>query len=162
MSDAVPDQGAVAPEPEPKPAKTPRTPRATLNIALIAYIAITAAYGLPMLLWPTFLYDTVGGASRNGLVGLVTTRWAGGVLIGLAIGALFVLARPRGQRTFVTMISIHTALAAAGIWISVANGEWGDAGIDSWFYLLSGVVVAALSAYLWFARFKAREVLAMP
>ena len=156
------DSEKVAPSTAPVP-KEPRTPRAVLNTGLMVYIAVNLAYGLPMLLWPKLLWETIGGADTDAAgAALLTTRWAGGVLVGLAMGAIFVLMRPTGQRTFVTTIAIHTALAAAAILVSAANGEWDDAGVEEWFYWLSGIVVASESAYLWYARFKARAVLAMP
>lgn len=167
MTDDIGDQlGPVGEgaETSPPPApKEPRTPGAVLATGLFVYIAVNVAYGLPMLVWPELLWETIGGADADtaGMV-LATNRWAGGVLLGLAAGAVFVLMRPTGQRTFVTMLCIHTALAAAAILYSISTGEWDDAGIAAWFAWLSAIVVAAESGYLWYARVKARSVLAMP
>ncbi len=150
----TPESATPAPTP-----KEPRSPRHTLNIALLAVVALDVGYGLPMLLWPNLLWGTIGGADGRHLEALETNRWAGGLLIGLGIGALFVIAKPRGQRTIVTMFAIQSAIVAAALVLSAVNGEFSDV-LDAWFYWLAAVVTAATSLYLWYARLKARAVLA--
>lgn len=147
------------PAPQPTPARTPRTPRGTLNLALIAYIAVNLAYGIPLLLAPDFLWGTIAGAAPAAETALATTRWAGGILIAWAAGAFLLMAVPRGQRTFVTTLALQYSLAAGAIVLSILFGEFEDAGFRDWFPWLSAVLVALVALYLWFARLKARDML---
>ncbi len=150
----------ASPSSAPTPApKTPRSPRHTLNLALLVLVGLDLGYGLPMLLWPGLLWGTIGGADGLHLEALKTNRWAGALLVGLAIGALFVMARPAGQRTIVTMFAIQSAIAATALVLSAVNGELSGV-LDAWFYWLAAVATAATSLYLWYARLKARSVLA--
>ncbi len=156
------DPGAFQAEsqPEPRAKRKPRTPRGTLNLALFAYMAVNLAYGIPMLVFPAFLWGTIAGAEGQALAALETTRWGGGILVALAIGAFLLLAVPRGQRTFVTTLALHYSLAAGGILLSILAGEFDEVdGLRDWFPWVSLLVVAAVALYLWLARFKARDLL---
>ncbi len=155
MSDDAPRQ-----ESEPKPPKEPRSPGAVVRTALLIYIVVNVAYGLPMLLWPDLIWGTIGGADGLRLEALESMRWAGGVLLGLAIGAFFAFTRPAGQWTLMMGIGAHTSLAAVGIWLSLLAGEWTPT-IDLWFVWLAAIVVPIESLYIWYARFKGRELLAV-
>ncbi len=142
------------------PRRAPRTPRGTLNAALVAYMAINLAYGVPMLLFPNFLWGTIGGAEGQALEALESTRWAGAILVAFAAGVFLLLAVPRGQRTFVTTLALHYSLAAAALLFSTLTGEFDDiVGLRAWFPWLATVVVALAALYIWYARFKARDLL---
>lgn len=156
MSD---NQEPAAEAQAPKP-KKPRSERAIVRTALFIYIVVNVAYGLPMLLWPELIWDTLGGADTAALEVLSTTRWAGGVLVGLAVGAFFAFTRPAGQWTLMMGIAMQTTLAAVGIWLSLLAGEWTPT-IDLWFVWVAAVVVPAESLYLWYARIKGRDLLAL-
>lgn len=147
-------------QPQAEAPKTPRSERSVVRTALAIYIAVNVAYGLPMLLWPDLLWGTVAGADGLRLEALLTTRWAGGVLLGLAFGALLAFTRPAGQWTLMMGIAAQTSLAAVGIWLSLLAGEW-TPGVDLWFVWIAAMVVPAESLYLWYARFKGRELLAV-
>ncbi len=146
-----------SPAPAPKEPRQPLSAAATLRLAIVLYIAVTIGYGLPMLVWPNLLWDTIAGASGDELAGLVSVRWAGGVLVGLGIAAFLVLAKPKGQRSFVSGMTFHTSLAAAAILVSSINGELDV--VDAWFRWASFIVVAVLAVYLWLARWRARDLL---
>ncbi len=128
-------------------------------MALLTYIAINLAYGVPLLLAPDFLWGTIAGASGQAEAALATTRWGGAILVAWAVGAFLLMAVPRGQRTFVTTLALQYSLAAAAIALSAVAGEFDDAGIRAWFPWASVVVVGAGSLYLWYARLKARDLL---
>lgn len=146
------------PEPAAE-ARKPRTPRGTLNLALIAYIAVNLAYGVPLLIAPDFIWGTIAGASGEAEAALSTTRWGGAILVAWAVGAFLLMAVPRGQRTFLTTLALQYSLAAAAIAVSALAGEFDDAGIRTWFPWLSVTVIGAGALYLWFARLKARDLL---
>ncbi len=143
----------------PAPQRTPRSPRGTLNLALITYIAVNLAYGIPLLLAPDFLWGTIAGADASAEAALATTRWAGGVFVAWAVGAFLLMAVPRGQRTFLTTLALQYSLAAAAIVLSILFGEFDDAGIRPWFPWVSAVIVGLAGLYLWLARLKARDLL---
>ena len=156
-SDDQPQQPA---QPPPPPRKEPRTPRQVLSIAMVATATVDLGFGLPALVWPNLLWDTVGGADGGALAALESARWAGALLVAFGIGAVFVLMRPRGQRTMVTVLCIQASLTAAAILFSAANNEF-DGVVDDWFYWATGAATTLVAAYLWFARFKARSELAL-
>lgn len=159
FQDIPPPEGVEAP-PTGRPAKEPRQPLsavATLRLAIVLYIVETIGYGLPMLIWPELLWDTIAGASGPELDGLVSVRWAGGVLVGLGLGAFLVLAKPKGQRSFVTAMTFHSSLAGAALLVSSINGELDV--VDAWFRWASVIFVGVLAIYLWLARWRARDLL---
>ena len=145
--------------PETKPPKEPRSPRATLSLALLAYIAGNTVYGLPMILVPGVIWDTIGGAEGDAQAALESNRWVGGLLLALAFGALLVLRNPRGQRTFVTTLALGDAAMATLLVLGVISGEF-DEVVDAWFVWVTAVGLGAISAGLWWGRLKARSVLA--
>ena len=129
-----------------------------LRIALIAYIAEHALYGIPMLVWPGLLWETIAGAEGDALKGLESNRWAGALLVAWGFGAILVLLRPRGQRTFLTTIAIQTSLASGALFYSSVTGEFDV--VDAWFRWASVLAIGALALYLWGARWRARDILA--
>jgi hypothetical protein len=145
--------------PEPAPAKEPRPPGSTLAIALLAYTAGNTLYGLPMLLAPGLIWGTIAGAEGDARTALESTRWVGALLLALAFGALLLLIRkPTGQRTFVTTLALGDAAMAAALVLGIASGDF-DGIVDAWFVWATALGLAAISGYLWWARFKARSLL---
>ena len=141
------------------PPRQPLSPAATLRVAILLYIVETIGYGLPMLVWPQLLWEDIAGASGDALDGLVATRWAGGVLVGLGVGALMVLLKPAGQRTFVSAMAIHTSLAGAAVVYSMLSDELDV--VDAWFRWVSLLLLAGLAGFLWLARWRAKGILKM-
>lgn len=144
---------------EPRLEPAPRSSRSVLNRALLAYLAINLAYGVPLLLAPDFLWGTIAGAGGEAQAALATTRWGGAILLAWAVGAFLLMAVPRGQRTFVTTLALQYSLAAAAIALSAVTGEFDDAGIRAWFPWVSVVVIGAGALALWHARLAARDLL---
>ena len=139
--------------------KEPRTPRATLNLSLLAYIAGNAVYGLPMVLAPGLIWGTVGGADGDAATALESTRWVGALLLALAFGALLVLRKPAGQRSFVMTLALGDAAMAALLILGVLGDDF-DGVVDAWFVWATAIGLAVISAGLWWSRLKARALLA--
>jgi len=137
----------------------PRTPESTLNTALLAYAIVALVYGVPILLIPQVFWGDIGGGSDVAVAFLEGFRWAGGVLGGLALGVLLSIREHRGQRTLVTAVALATAGAAVGLWVSALAGELDF--LHAWFYWLATIVTSVLGLYLWWARFRARDILGL-
>lgn len=135
----------------------PRSAPATLRLAVLAYVVVNLGYGLPMLLWPTLLWGNIAGAAGAALDGLVSVRWAGAVLVAHGIGGILVFLRPKGQRTYVTAMTLQFTLAAVAIGTSITLGEFDVVAL--WFRWVSLFVVALAALYLWMARWRARDLL---
>lgn len=149
----------MEPEIEETVEKEPRTPRATLNLSLLAYIVGNSVYGLPMILAPGLIWDTIGGADGDAATALESTRWVGALLLALAFGALLVLRKPAGQRSFVMTLALGDA-AMAALLVLGALGDDFDGVLDAWFVWVTAIGLAVISAGLWWSRFKARALLA--
>ena len=144
---------------EEVPEKEPRTPRATLNLALLAYIAGNTVYGLPMVLVPGLIWGTIAGAEGDVAEALESNRWVGGLLLALAFGALLILRKPAGQRSFVMTLALGDAAMAALLVLGALGNDF-DGVVDAWFVWASAVGLALISAGLWWSRLKARALLA--
>ena len=113
-------------------------------------------FGLLLLFFPRFLLDTIGGGADIFDRAFDLMRFSGGALVALAVGALLVLRKPAGQHTLVTVMAIEATLVAAAI---ITNIAIDDTPTDLWFELVVAIVSAALAAYLWWARIRARKLL---
>jgi hypothetical protein len=143
-------------QPTPKAARVPRTPEGTLGVALLVYAAVNGVSGLLIAFLPRLFWDTIGGASGDLGRALDSTRFAGGALIALAIGALLVLRRPDGQHTLVTVFALEATFVAAGLATNVLVDDTVTHVAFDWVMLLG---CAAVAGYLWWARVKARKIL---
>jgi hypothetical protein len=139
-----------------EPQRPKRTPEGTLGIALLAYAGLNGLSGLLILLFPRFFWDVIGGAADLYGRAYDSTRFAGGALIALAVAALLVLRKPKGQNTLVTIMAVEATLVALGV---VANIAFDDTPTDLWFELLMAAGSLGLAGYLWWARIVARRVL---
>jgi hypothetical protein len=102
-------------------------------------------YGLAFLLAPTILFSMSqdpGFPTHPGWV-----RWAGGTLIGLAVGIWIASNDPAKQRPFVIALAIGDGLAALSHLYSILSGEYQGVG---WFILTPAVLAAGIAlAMLW-------------
>jgi hypothetical protein len=102
-------------------------------------------YGLAFFLAPTILFSMSqdpGFPTHPGWV-----RWAGGTLIGLAVGIWIASNDPVKQRPFVIALAIGHGLAALSHLYSILSGEYQGVG---WFILTPAVLAAGIAlAMLW-------------
>jgi hypothetical protein len=145
----------VPPEATSKPLAG-RSPEGTLATALLAYAAVNGLSGLLIALFPTAFWDTIGGAADIYDRAYDSTRFAGGALLALAIGALLVLRRPAGQQTLVTVFALEATLVTLAVFTNIVAD---DAPTDLWFEIVMLLGAGAVAGYLWWARFKARRIL---
>ena len=91
-----------------------------LKAGLILTIVIDLVYGVMFILAPTFYFDLAG----NDLFDAGVLRWSGGVLIGLGVGAIWVLQAPAHQRIFVNTLLLSYFLAALAHTYGVFMGQY--------------------------------------
>ena len=155
MTNGFPEEGFE--EQEEAPPKRPRDPADTLRIAMVVYIAVNLILGIPLMLIPVGFLDFIGVEEviAEHLGGL---RWVGAVLVAWGIAGILVLARPVGRAYFVTAGSLQLTFAAVAFiyswWVGESLG-------DVWFQTLVSVVLVGSAAFLWWARLKARGILAI-
>jgi hypothetical protein len=133
-----------------------RSPEGTLATALLAYAAVNGLSGLLIALFPTAFWDTIGGAADIYDRAYDSTRFAGGALLALAIGALVVLRRPAGQQTLVTVFALEATLATVAVFTNIVAD---DTPTDLWFEIVVLLGAGGVAGYMWWARFRARRVL---
>lgn len=154
-----PDGTAPPPPETPEPVLERRTPERTLVTAMLVVVGVAGIYGGLLLAAPRFVWVTIGGAAELHGPAYDGTRFVGGLLVGLAIAALFVLRSPSTQNTLVTVMAIQATAAAAGDLLTVLGD---DAATAWWFEWGVAIVTSGLALYLWWARFRARRLLANP
>jgi hypothetical protein len=123
-----------------------------LKIVLIIYAVVCLVYGLGYLFVPGSLVELSGGSP----VFPGWLRWSGGVLCALAIGAIFVFLKPKGEGIFVTTIALGCSLAGLALLWTWINPE---ADSNVWFTAVPCIVVLALACLLWWCRQAARSIL---
>ncbi len=143
-------------QPERRRLRLPRTTEGTLASALLVSAGINGVFGLLVLIFPRFVWNVVGGAADTFDPAYAATRFAGAVLIALAVGALLVLGRPEGQNTLVTVLALEKTLVTAALIVNLAVD---DTPLRAWFEVLAAVGSAGLAAYLWWARIRGRKLL---
>lgn len=141
----------------PRSKPVPRPPGSTLRIAVLIYAVLNLVSGTSILVWPSLFWGTIGGADDEALEVIRSVRWGGAILAAFGIGALMVYARPRGQRTFVTSMALQDAGVTAALVFSSLTDEL--VYLDTWFVVALIGATALSGLYLWWARFKARDLL---
>jgi len=123
-----------------------------LKTVLAIYVVVVLVYGILYFLVPDSLVKLSGGAPVfHGWL-----RWSGGVLIALGAGAVMVFNNPRNQGIFVTTIALGCLLTGLALVWTLINAE---EGANIMFTALPAVITLALSALLWWARQKAKDIL---
>jgi hypothetical protein len=114
------------------------------NIFRITAIFI-GIYGLGFFLAPKILFSMSQDPGFPGHPGWV--RWAGGTLIGLAVGVWIVSNDPAKQRPFVIALAIGLGLNALSHLYSILSGEYQGV---AWFIWTPTVLTAGFAlAMLW-------------
>jgi hypothetical protein len=144
---------ADAGEEEPLPAVESALDRSSsLRWAMVWYIAVNLAIGLPLLLVPVEFLRLIGvdDATAVALGGL---RWVGAMLVAWAVAGMLLVARPGGRAYFVTAGALQMTFGAAAlIYSSLVEEQLGSL----WFHTLVTVLFVGTAVYLWVARFRAR------
>lgn len=125
----------------------------SLRWAMLWYIAVNLAIGLPLMLVPVQFLDLVGvdDATAIALGGL---RWIGAMLVAWAVAGMIIVARPGGRAYFVTAGALQMTFGAGAlIYSSVTEEQLGSL----WFHTLVTVLFVGSAVYLWVARFRSRE-----
>ncbi len=127
-------------------------PLKPLKVVLVIYAIVSLVYGFGFLFTPGMLVSMAGGEP----VDFAWLRWPGGVLIALGIGALLIFRSPAKQGVFVMTIALGTLLSGLALLYSGLMQEYSGA---TWFVSTPMVILLAVSALLWWARYQAREIL---
>ena len=125
-----------------------------LQVALWVYLVDALAFGVVIFFMPEFTVETLGDAPG---FDYWWVRWAGGLLLALALGAALVVRRPRGQGAMVIVFATALFLVGVGLLWSWLAGQYDGA---AWFLVLTLAATFPVSALLWYAFLKNREVLA--
>jgi hypothetical protein len=135
----------------------PRDHAASLRWAMLWYIAVNLAIGLPLMLVPVEFLRLIGvdDATAAELGGL---RWVGAMLVAWAVAGLTIVARPAGRGYFVTAGALQMSFGAGALlYSSVVEEQVGDL----WFHTLITVVFVGTAVYLWVARFRAKAAFSL-
>ena len=123
---------------------------------MLVYIGVNALIGVPLTLAPAGVYEFIGEGQELA-ARLDGMRWLGAMMLAWAISAVLILARPVGRGFFVTAGSLQLTFGAAAFLYSWSLGE--QLG-DTWFQIVMTIILVSSAAVLWWARLKARNVLA--
>jgi hypothetical protein len=145
---------AVADEPFDIEAAPPQSGARILRWAMLWYVFVSLAIGVPLMLFPVrFLRligvdDAIAAELGGGL------RWVGAMLVAWAVAALIIVARPGGRAYFVTAGALQMTFAAGALLYSSYVGEQLA---SLWFHTLLTVVFVGTALFLWLARFRAKD-----
>jgi hypothetical protein len=145
---------------EPASSGKPRrkmTPEATLGTALLAFAGANGLVGLLMLTFPKALWASIGQVSdAEAQLAYTSTRFAGALMITVALIALLVIRRPAGQSTLVTILCIGETLVGVATLLNAIGDHPPTA---FWFEWPIALVSIALALFMWWARFVGRKAL---
>ena len=142
-----------------RPSRMKMTPEATLGTALLAYAGSNGLAGLFMLTFPRALWVSIGGADPLYEKAYASTRFAGAMMVTLAIAALLVIRKPARQSTLVTLFAFEATLVAFATFVNAVGDK---VPTDVWFDWLIALGSIALAAFMWWARIVGRKALKEP
>ena len=146
------DRPLEAADPAPPPDRA-----RSLRWAMLWYIAVNLALGLPLMLIPVeFL--RLAGVDDATAVALGGLRWIGAMLVAWAVAGMIIVARPGGRAYFVTAGALQMSFGAGALIYSLVTDE--QLG-SLWFHTLVTVLFVGTAVYLWVARFRAREAFSL-
>lgn len=124
-----------------------------LTFALWFGFIDSIAFGALLLLAPAYLVETL---IESVAFPYFAVRWAGGVLIALALANWFMLKNPKGQLTLMTVLATSSLLAGAGMtWSWLADEYTGN----TWMLVTMLIGTLGLSAVQWLARYRTKDLL---
>ena len=123
-----------------------------LKIALMIAFIVFGVYGILIFFLPGLLIKM----SCAPMIELVWFRWAGGVLIALAVGIIRVRSNPANQDVFVVSIILASLLNSVAHVVSLLLGDYSGA---TWFIVLPTILTLVIAILLLWGRAKAKDIL---
>jgi hypothetical protein len=114
------------------------------NVALRAAAIVGVLYGFGFLLMPDAMFQLSGDPGAPGNPGWV--RWAGGFLLGIAIGPWLAAEGWVQVQPFIASVAAAFTLSGLALLYSVVSGEYAGA---AWFIWMPIVLLAVLSPAMW-------------
>jgi len=149
--------GAGDEEPSEETPEAPSAPSRSgaLRWAMLWYVAVNLAIGLPLTLFPVQFLELIGVDEATAVELGAGLRWVGAMLVAWAVAALLIVARPGGRGYFVTAGALQMTFGAGALLYS----SFVDEQLASlWFHTLITVVFVGTAAYLWIVRYRAKDV----
>lgn len=117
---------------------------ATASTILHVAAVLMGIYGLGLLVYPQALFTLSGDPGVPANPGWV--RWAGGLLLGMAIAAWLAASDPESQRPLAVGLATAFTLITLALLYSTLVGDYRGSELLSWLQILGS---AALAASLW-------------
>jgi len=123
-----------------------------LKIALMIAFIVFGVYGLIIFLLPGLLVRM----SSAPMIELIWVRWAGGMLIAIAVGIYRVYKEPANQEVFVVSVILAALLNSVAHVISLLLGDYSGA---TWFIVLPTILTLVITILLLWGRNNAKDLL---
>jgi hypothetical protein len=114
------------------------------NVALRAAAIVGVVYGIGFLLMPQAMVQLSGDPGAPTNPGWL--RWAGGFVLGIAIGPWLASEGSTMEQAFKLGLAIAYSLAGLALVYSALSGEYVGA---QWFIWMPIVILAALASAMW-------------
>ena len=114
------------------------------SLALRAAAILGVIYGFGFLLMPHTMFELSGDPGAPANAGWV--RWAGGFVLGIAIGPWLASEGWVKEQPFIAALAIAYTLSGLALLYSVVSGEYAGA---AWFIWMPIVVLAVLTPMMW-------------
>ena len=106
-------------------------------------------YGIGFLLMPYSMFQLSGDPGALTNAGWV--RWAGGFVLGIAIGPWLASEGWVKEQPFIAGLAVAYTLSALALLYSFVSGEYGGA---AWFIWMPIVILAMLASTMWWLAIK--------
>lgn len=110
-------------------------------------------FGVLQLAFPEYLVETL---SEQAEFSYFAMRWAGGLMIALTLGIVYLMRAPKGQMPMFTTFATASALSGIGFLWSWLADEWTG---NTWFLVAMLIGSLGLSLLMWITRVVARDLL---
>jgi hypothetical protein len=114
------------------------------NLALRAAAIVGVMYGIGFLLMPDSMFQLSGDPGVPTNQGWV--RWAGGFVLGTAIGPWLASEGLMKERPFIAGLAAAFSLSGLALLYSAVSGEYAGA---AWFIWMPIVILAVLAPTMW-------------
>src|SRR5512132_2769439 len=125
-------------------AETTRSDSDTVRTIFYVVAVLMAIYGLGLLLYPQAMFTLSGDPGVPANPGWV--RWAGGFVLGIAIGPWLASEGWVKEQPFIAGIAAAFTLSGLALLYSVVSGEYAGA---AWFIWMPIVLLAVLAPAMW-------------